>query len=501
MINLKHLHSLSKNLTVLYVEDDISVQKIMAKYLKGLFLEVITADNGVEGLSTYKSAKFDIVITDLSMPKMNGIEMLEQIRSINETQAILITTAHNEPDYMARAIGIGVDGYIIKPFDYEQLNYELYKISEKIEKFSQNEMYKKRLQEMVDKKTSELNKLIHLQKYNYEKTLLSMVEMIDERDTYTAGHSQRVAYYSKIIAENMGLDKDKCSAIYRAGILHDIGKIVTPDVVLLKPQKLNDLEYKLIKEHVNVGYKLLVNIPMFEELAEIMKDHHERCDGSGYPLGIKSDEIHPLAKIMMIADSFDAMTTNRIYKGRKTVQKALAEIETLKGIHYDIDVVNASIVTLKDVTLDHNINQLPHTEVEKERFAYFYKDNLTDLYNQSYLDVILVQNSYEPKYSNLYILRLKHFSNYNETNGWSSGDIILKNIAESLQVYMKKSVIFRIFGDDFVILDNNQCNIIDIKADIDKILKGTSIILKVSSLKFLENPIKSVEELEKIDRK
>ena len=114
--------------------------------------------------------------------------------------------------------------------------------------------------------------------------------------------------------------------IYQAGILHDIGKIATPDVILLNPQILNKLEYKLIQEHVKVGYRLLVNIPMFQDLAEIIHSHHERYNGTGYPRGLKGDEINPLARIMIVADAFDAMTTNRIYKGRKNLTEALDEL-------------------------------------------------------------------------------------------------------------------------------------------------------------------------------
>ena len=498
MTNLKQLQSLAKNFSVLYIEDDISVQQAMAEYLRNLFLEVTTASNGLEGLEAYQNSKFDIVITDLSMPKMNGIEMLHKIREANPQQAILITTAHSGSDYMSQAIKIGVDGYIIKPFDYEQLNYELFKTSEKLEKFAENEEYKKQLQRMVDQKTSELNSLIHFQKGNYEKTLLAMVEMIEERDTYTAGHSQRVATYSKMIAKEMSLSKEECEKIYRAGILHDIGKVATPDVVLLKPSSLNALEYKMIQEHVDVGYRVLVNIPMFHELAEIVRDHHERCDGSGYLRGIKAKEINSLSKIMMVADTFDAMTTSRVYKGRKDLKTALAEILSLKGTQFDEKVVDAALKILKNVKINQNINQLPHTDIEKERFAYFYKDRLTDLYNQSYLDVVLVQNSYDLKYTHLHIFKLKNFSKYNEKYGWKNGDLILKNIANVLRVCFDPQAVFRIFGDDFVLLDNGECNTDALKKNIAQILKETKIEVNTQTVSLLENPIKSVDMLEKL---
>ncbi|MEN4045704.1 HD domain-containing phosphohydrolase [Sulfurimonas sp. NWX367] len=498
MINLKALQSLARKFKVLYVEDDMAVQTALTGYLKNFFTHVTTAKDGLEGLQLYKKGQFDIVITDLSMPKMDGIEMLKKIREINPNQAILITTAHSGSDYMSQAIKIGVDGYIIKPFDYEQLNYELYKVSEKLEVMQENEAYKKSLQRMVEQKTAELSAMMQFQHDNYEKTLLAMVKLIEERDTYTAGHSQRVAKYSKMIAQKMGLSQEECEKVYQAGILHDIGKIVTPDVVLLKPKKLNDLEYKLIQEHPQVGYRLLANIPMYEELADIVRDHHERCDGSGYPRGIAANEIDTLAKVMMIADCFDAMTTNRIYKGRKTPKEALDEIERLSGVQYDRDAVKATLEALKDVVVDKNINQLPHTDIEKERFAYFYKDNLTDLYNQSYLDVMLLQNSYEKKYTQLHLLRLKNFSRYNKESGWKEGDTVLVKIAKSLQNCFDLSMVFRIFGDDFALLDNGECNMKKIEQKINAILDNTIIESDILNLTLDTQKSISVDDLEKL---
>ena len=498
MVNLKLLKELSKNFRVLYVEDDIPIQTIMANYLKKFFLKVVSADNGLDGLELYKKNEFDIVITDLSMPKMNGLDMLDKIRELNKEQAVLITSAHSESSYMIKAIKIGIDGYVIKPFDYEQLNYELFKIVEKLKKFAENEEYKKHLKRMVEQKTSELNSMIHFQKYNYEKTLLSMVEMIEDRDTYTAGHSERVALYSKIIAKEMGHSKDECEKIYQAGILHDIGKIATPDVVLLNPQSLNELEYKLIKEHVEVSYRLLVNIPMFKDLADIVHSHHERYDGKGYPRGLKGDEVIPLARVMIVADAFDAMTTSRIYRGRKNLTEALDELVKLKSIQFHPEVVDSAVKVLKNVTIDENINQLPHTDVEKERFAYFYKDILTSLFNQSYLDVVLVKNRYALKYKFLYLFSLKNFSEYNKQHGWNEGDKILKKISNIFKSYFESSMAFRVFGDDFVLLDKEECDIQKIKTLIDKVLHDSIVKCSLKSINLFKYGINSVSDIEEI---
>jgi putative nucleotidyltransferase with HDIG domain len=498
MNQLKQLKALAQTLKVLYVEDDALIREQMTAYLQNLFAKVVTAKDGKEGLNAYKKESFDIVVTDLSMPVMNGIDMIAAIREINKDQALLITTAHSESSYMIEAIKLGVDGYVLKPFNYEQLNYELFKISEKLDKFKENEEYKRNLQRMVEQKTAELSALIHFQKDNYEKTLLSMVEMIEQRDTYTAGHSERVAKYSKMIAQAMNYDDEVCEKVYRAGILHDIGKIATPDVVLLKPQKLNDLEYKLIQEHAEVGYRLLVGIPMFKDLADIVRDHHERCDGSGYPRGITSDEIHELAKVMMVADTFDAMTTNRIYKGRKSVNEALEEIAELQGKWFNPDVVNAAIRALADINIDDGINQLPDSDLEKERFAYFYKDRLTDLYNQSYFDVTAVQNSYDFDYTKLHIFMTRNFSKFNKENGWDAGDVILSKIASYLKKNCLSTMVFRIFGDDFLVMDNGECRCKEIKAGIDAILEDTIASCELKNIDLTQEHIQSAKDLEQL---
>jgi len=498
MIDLNKLKELAHSLSILYVEDDPSVQIIVQNYLQKLFARVVTADDGAEGLAAYKREKFDIVITDISMPGMNGLELIAHIRELDFEQSILITTAYTDVKNMTTAIKYGVDGYIIKPFDYAQMNYELYKIAQKLQKIKANTEYKKHLQELVAEKTSALRLVMEQEKENYEHTLLSLVDMIDKRDSYTAGHSRRVSSYSYKIAMEMGYSEEECLQLSKAGVLHDIGKIATPDIVLLKPKSLTELEYTLIKEHVNVGYAVLKEIPMFEELAHIMRDHHERCDGSGYPRGIKADVIHPLAKVMMVADTFDAMTTNRIYKGKKGIKEALDEIESLSPLEYDRLAVNAAKIALKDVVIPKDINQLPSSDIEKERFAYFYKDHLTQLYNKNYLDVVLVQNEYKRNFTTLVYVKLQNFSKFNKEQGWNSGDNLLKKVAISLKKNSYVEMIFNVFGDDFVILDDGKCNVQTLQIELNEALKTTVVTVNIEVLDMQVHNINSADDLENL---
>ena len=200
--------------------------------------------------------------------------------------------------------------------------------------------------------TKELKEKEEEKAENFEKTLESFVSMVEERDTYTGGHSQRVANYSLLIAKDMNFSKEECNLIYRSAILHDIGKIATPDNVLLKPGKLTSLEYKLIQEHVGASYGILSKIPMYKDLAEVIICHHERYDGEGYPKGLKGNEMPLLYQIMIVADAFDAMTTNRIYKGRKSVSIAIQEIKDASSKQFHPLVVNSAIKVLKTIEIE-----------------------------------------------------------------------------------------------------------------------------------------------------
>jgi len=499
MIDVKELKKLTQEFTVLYVEDDKDIQDTMHNYLNKFFKNVSVADDGEAGLELYCKGSYDIVMTDLLMPKMGGIEMIEKIKEINEDQPILITTAHTDKEYMLAAIKAGVDGYIIKPFDYDQLNTELYKIANRLEIIEENRIYQKNLEDLVEKKTNMLVSALKFQNVNYEKTLYAMVDVIEERDTYTAGHSKRVATYSRMIAQEMGYSEDECTKLYQAGMLHDIGKIVTPDAVLLKPKHLNNIEYKLIKEHVNVGYKLLNDIPMFASLAEIIYAHHERYDGSGYPRGIKDNEIPPLARVMMVADSFDAMTTNRVYKGRKSVDEALTELYSLSKIQYHPEVIDVAMEVLKNIKIDDTIHQLPENEVDEMRFAYFYKDTLTHVYNENYLELILSKNRYEKKYRHMCVVFFHRVSAYNKNNSWEEGNELLKKVASVLADKYKESLVFRIFGDDFVILCKEEISLDVVHSLLDNILKETDVGYMIKTVNLFEKYFSRMGEIEQLE--
>lgn len=314
---------------------------------------------------------------------------------------------------------------------------------------------------------------------HYESTILSLVDLIEKRDTYTAGHTRRVAHYCELIARQMGKTEAEIAPLKQAAILHDIGKIAIPDAVLLKPGSLSALEYELIQQHVLVGYDTLFRIDMYRELAEILKCHHERHDGSGYPAGLMGEEIPEAARIMGVADSFDAMTTNRIYRPRKSVDEALAEIASLAGRHYHPAVAQAALVALRQVEPPPLADQLPRTQIEQQRFAYFFNDQLTRVHNPHYLNFLLKNHLLGPWHW-LTRIELHHFSCLNKEQGWSAGNQLLAGFAAHLSLQLPDSLIFRVMGDDFIVL-SSEAPLLDMgRLEQESPLAGTCVTLESS---------------------
>lgn len=495
MTDVKALKSLTGDFKILYVEDESELRNAVGTYLQKIFDSVDTAENGKEGLEKYQKHHYDIIITDIQMPYMNGLEMVAEIKVLDPEQEIIIISAYAEPSYFLDAIRLGINGYIIKPVNYEQMNMTLYKSVKKLTQFHENIMYKTHLEEMVETRTKALILLEKEKIRNFEKTLLSFVEMIEERDTYTGGHSQRVANYSKLIAQKMGRSDKECDLLYQAGILHDIGKVVTPDSILLKPGKLNDLEYNLIKQHVKVGYDLLSKIPMYKEIAEIIVYHHEHYDGGGYPSGAKGDEIPFLSRIMIVADAFDAMTTNRIYKGRKNINEAIKELMIFSGKQFHPEVVKSAVEVLSNIKVSDLVNQLPTTEIERERFAYFFRDQVTNVYNAEYLNLILNQKHYEKKHVYLNAIYLHNFSIFSQKHGWSVENKLLKKLADFLHITYPLALIFRIHRNDFILLSEEPLTVDINQFDYIESLMDNQVSVSTKEIAPLEDNLYNIDDV------
>jgi putative nucleotidyltransferase with HDIG domain len=344
----------------------------------------------------------------------------------------------------------------------------------------------------------EVAKLTFERTVNYQETIFTFVNMIEQRDTYTAGHTERVAGYCQKIAQAMGIDEQDIEKLYKAAILHDIGKIATPDSVLLKPGKLNSLDYELIKLHATAGYEMLSNNDMYKDLAEIIYHHHERHDGKGYPDGLHGDDIPFLSRILTVADAFDAMTTNRIYKPRKQIKEALAELASLSGIQFHPDVVAVALQALTETTLPVDIAQSPSTDIEKKRFSYFFNDRLTGLFNEDYLKIFLQNNQGLHEYTCLHILHLTNVIEYNKREGWEQGNHVFQDFAIELQAHYPHALLFRAYGNDFAILTRKHFELAGDAFNSFTSIADSVISVEPEHIELKEDQAYTLDKLEKM---
>jgi len=233
---------------------------------------------------------------------------------------------------------------------------------------------------------------------------------------------------------------------------------------------------------------------LFSNLIDYIKYHHERYDGSGYPYGIKGDDIPIESQILAISDVFDAITTSRIYKARKNVTEALEEIKALSNTHFKSDLVDVAIKALEGTVIDTSITQQPLTNIEKERFSYFYKDQTTQVFNSNYLDLLLIKNNYSVEYKYITVISIHNLNSLNEKKGWESGNLYLKNVSNNLERIYQPLNVFRVFSDDFAILSDQKLNID--KDKLSQFICKEEISLEIERYDIEENKIYSFHDLE-----
>jgi diguanylate cyclase (GGDEF)-like protein/putative nucleotidyltransferase with HDIG domain len=343
---------------------------------------------------------------------------------------------------------------------------------------------------------SSLRKQLEKEKELIDEVLRSLVRGIEIRDSYTRGHSERVAFYSKRIAQEMGLSEGEVEKIYTAALLHDIGKIGIPDSILLKPGKLSDKEYEIIKLHPILSYELLKHLDFIKGVVDGVKYHHERWDGSGYPEGLRGEEIPLSARIIAVADSFDAMTSHRIYRKAMSKKEALREIKRLSGRAYDPKVVESSLYVLLEESppepredyLDEGIIR----EIEERRLDYFLRDHLTGVFNRNALELaysIAKERFVELSGIVVDIVKLREI---NIKEGWERGDEVLKAVIERIQSKVPNVITVRYSGDNFLIFTSRQ----NLELAVERI-KRIEEELKVSLKVVTVERVDDVEELKK----
>lgn len=321
IIDMDFLHTLS----VLYVEDEEEVRNDLAKYLRRRFGRVDTAANGQLGLAAFCADGYDVVVTDVKMPVMDGLEMAGRIKSVSDEVPVIVVTAYNETDYFLRAIEIGVDRYVKKPVDPALLVEAIYRAT--LSRYQEHELEKAR-----DKVMETLT-----------QTVGALGRAIEKRAPTTDGHQKRVSLLATAIAEKMGLAKEQILGIQLGALIHDVGYISVPAEILANPGRLSETQFAFIKTHPSQGAEILGDIDFALPISSIVQQHHERWDGSGYPDGLRGEETALEARIVGVADVVEAMSSHRPYRPALGIDAALAEIQANRGKLYDPQVVDACV--------------------------------------------------------------------------------------------------------------------------------------------------------------
>ena len=456
----------AKGMSVLYVEDEALIRDNNKLFFDTIFSDVQTASNGAEGLNLYEKKVFDLVITDIIMPEMNGVSMVRKIKELNPKQPIIITSASEESAHLLELINLGVAQFLLKPIKTEQIIlilsevvtniYNQRKVDELTVHLKQELLHQTTLleqyKEVVDAstivtKTNTYGKIIYANNLFCQKTgystdeilskshriirhpdmskefyknlwatildkkiwngsirnikkngdnyisettikpildefgtilefisishdvtelyeindeiwqtqheMLSLLGEVGEtRSQETGNHVRRVAKYSKLFAELYGLDEEQIRLVYSAAPMHDIGKIGIADAILLKPGKLDFDEYEVMKTHSSIGYDILKHStrPLLQAAAIIALEHHEKWDGSGYPNAVSGDKIHIYGRIIALADVFDALSCERVYKKAWPIEKIIELIVSERGYHFDPTLVDLFMDNIEKFT-------------------------------------------------------------------------------------------------------------------------------------------------------
>ena len=349
---------------ILVVDDMEDGLYILETILKGNGYEVATAKDGAEALIKLREESIDIIISDIMMPKMDGFQLCRKCKKDDDLKKIpfiFYTATYTNQKDEEFALSLGAEKFIRKP---TELNSFINILEGVIEKYKKGELivpkepikkeerylteYSKRLIEKLEKKVLDLEESEKQVKHLFDDVIISIGKITEIKDPYTAGHQQRISKLSVAIAHELDLPKDKIEGIRIASLLHDVGKICIPTDTLNKPTKLSEIEYSLIRIHPQAGYDILKLIDFSHPVARIVLQHHERLNGSGYPQGLKSEDILLEAKIIGVADVVGAMSSSRPYRLAFPIDETLEEISKNKGILYDPEVVDTCLMLFKE---------------------------------------------------------------------------------------------------------------------------------------------------------
>lgn len=311
---------------ILVVEDEDSVRVLLLRKLTRAGFTAVGASNGIDALTLLREQGFGVIMSDINMPQLSGLEFLQIVRETYPDVVVIMVTAYGDLNHAVAAMRLGAADYIVKPFDLD----EVMRAVQHALRLRQRNLARRYIefQSRIQRTTKSGHRLLL-------STGMALANSLEAKDPYTVGHSQRVANLAQRLAEALSLPESEVEYIRMAGLLHDIGKIGIREAVINKPGPLTPSEYAHIQTHPLISERILVPVAELNGALQMIRNHHERWDGGGYPDGLKELEIPLGARILTLADAYDAMTSQRPYRPALPHEVALREIEKGAGRHFD----------------------------------------------------------------------------------------------------------------------------------------------------------------------
>jgi len=324
---------------ILIVDDEETIYSVIARRLAMEGYPCVMAKNGREALGYFYKNNFSLIISDIRMPEMNGLELLKNVKAVRPNMMFIIMTAYPEIGMAVEAIRLGATDFILKPVDLELMAFSVKKALAQKKMEDELEDYHKNLKKLVEERTSELQQSLLVLKRSHLDSVKVLAGAIDAKDPYTRGHSDRVRRMSMRMAAKLGFSREKLENLVFGALLHDIGKIGIKDAVLQKPGPLTPEEYQSIQEHPLIGVRIVDGIDFLKDKTPMIRNHHEHYDGGGYPDGLIGEVVPLEARIIAVADSFDAMTSLRPHRRALPLEEVFAQLEKGKGKQFDSNIV------------------------------------------------------------------------------------------------------------------------------------------------------------------
>lgn len=335
------------DISILIIDDEEPIRRLLATYLADRY-RCVSADSADEATSLLSRGDFNLVLTDINMPGTSGTELCQYINRAYPDTVVIMVSGMTDISYAIDAMRQGAFDYLTKPFDLAQVQLSVDRALRYQVLVASKRYYEQSLEETVRVRTAELrslnedlNRMLEALYQNYRATLRALAGALEARDVESAGHSDRVVAYSLRLGRELGLSHKDLIALEQGALLHDIGKIGVRDSILLKSGALTKAEWEEMREHINYGLRIIEGIDFLSGAAPVVGQHHEKYDGSGYPLSLAGSAIHVNARIFAVADAFDAITSDRPYRASSSYEDAKREMISSSGVHFDPAVVEA----------------------------------------------------------------------------------------------------------------------------------------------------------------